>query len=81
MELATEVTIPPGKHLLLVAPYDGGRISGTAFLAEVTLTITGSTAFIVAEERNAGNGEAYTRQADGTWLGDSGRTVVLHARV
>jgi hypothetical protein len=81
MTFATEVEIKPGTHTLLAVPIAGDRIIGSAFLATVTLSITGSTAFVVSPERNAGQGEAYSRQPDGAWLGDRGRTILLHARV
>ena len=80
MTLCTELTIKPGTHTLLAVDLAGGRPVGF-FFATVTLTITGSTAFVVSEERHAGKGEAYTRQSDGTWLGDEGGLIALHARV
>jgi hypothetical protein len=76
----TELTINPGKHTLLAVDISGGQPTGF-FFADVTLTLTGSTAFVVSKDRNAGEGEAYTRQPDGTWLGDQGGTVMLCARV
>lgn len=80
MKLATEVTIPHGTHTLLATDIVDGRIGG-AFLATVTL-MAGGTAWVITADRNAGEGEAYTRQPDGTWLGwPSERVVALHARV
>lgn len=80
MKLATEVTITPGTHTLLAVDLEEGRPTGY-FFATVTLTLTGSSALVVSEDRNAGRGEAYSRQEDGTWISDDGRVVALHARV
>jgi hypothetical protein len=78
--MLTKLSLDPGEYTLLAVNIHEGR-PAAFFVATVTITGTGRTALVVSEDRLAGKGEAYTRQADGTWTGEFGGTILLCARV